>query len=210
LIELFSVLDEIPSGAPEPVGPVHWSVRLSEIARRSSDKLAMPPGPGPEGSDVNRYWANKSEPFPIEEMQKRNTSVFHMLLNALIEIEDEGKAKTERTHPRARRSFLKGHALLPEIPCDPYLGLSFEDRLTLELESLDLGHADGDVGPANPPFHDDIKGLLDELDKSAVPVLRELEPIIRQKMPKFRQIQARRIATRAAIERQLEIIRART
>jgi hypothetical protein len=180
---------------PPPLASQHWSSVYSEIAERSSPFLLQPPHPIPENGEVHRFWLTHTTRFPIEDLQKRNWSVFHGLLNSLVEIEGDLPRGSN-----GRRDFLKGHGLLPEIACDPYLALPFEERLAIELESLELEGMDEDPVQTLDPIEQEVRAMLDKMVGEAVPELRRLEESIRNGLPGFWKDEAARKQVRDRID----------
>jgi hypothetical protein len=200
LDEMFVRLSEIPAGTspPPPRCTEHWSVPFRAFAEREG--LNLPPGPAAAKADVDEFWESQGVRFPIEELQKRKLSPFHALLNALVEIDDDPPAAA------ARPAFLREHALLPEIPCDPYLALPFEDRLAIELASLELDKPDD--APCGPLTELELQkqGFLNELKSDFVPPLRALEGFIRSNIAEYRERERQRRETREKIDATLRAL----
>jgi hypothetical protein len=184
----FAVVAQIPAGAspPPPPSREHWAARFREFARRNP-ALAAPPGPAPSAAEADPFWDAQAVPFPVEALQHRRASPLHALLGALVEIDDDDAAARA---PR-RRAFLAEHALLPEIPCDPYLALPFEARLALELASLEIDEPDD--APGMPPTEVEVQkvALLREMGAIS-PAIRECEGEIRARIAEYRQDERQR------------------
>jgi hypothetical protein len=203
--EMFAVIHRVPHPLnPKDLRPEHWSIGMADVARRSSDKLRLPPGPAPSLSDIGGFWKATTTRFPIELMQRQNFSALHALLNSLVEIEDVEKGKRSD-----RGLFLQGHSLLPEIQCDPYLALSFDTRLQLELASLQLDKPEVESAPAAVPFQSEIKEDLKVLNDELLPDLQELQKFITEKIGSFREAETERTKKARESERMLQSYRAK-
>jgi hypothetical protein len=177
---------------------------MTAIARRSSDKLRQPPGPAPSLSDIGGFWKVTTMRFPIEQIQRQNFSTLHALLNSFVEVEDVEKGKRGE-----RGLFLQGHALLPQVPCDPYLALGFDARLQLELASLQLDKPEAESAPAGLPFQSEIKEDLKVLNDELLPDLQELQKFITEKIGSFREAETERTRKARESERMLQSYRAK-
>jgi hypothetical protein len=202
---MFAVIHRIPHPLnPKDLRPEHWSIAMTAIARRSSDKLRQPPGPAPSLSDIGGFWKVTTMRFPIEQIQRQNFSTLHALLNSFVEVEDVEKGKRGE-----RGLFLQGHALLPEVPCDPYLALGFDARLQLELASLQLDKPEVESAPAAVPFQSEIKEDLKVLNDELLPDLQELQKFITEKIGSFREAETERTRKARESERMLQSYRAK-
>jgi hypothetical protein len=122
-------------------------------------KVFRPPTPystdGP-----SEFWAGRSPPFQIEEMQQRTASPINFLLSALVEAEADPSEKVAR-------EYLPAHMLAPRLD-GSYLGYPFEDRLALELRSAGLD---------NPRRRGD-QGLFEQEIEHFAAELRRIQPAI--------------------------------
>jgi hypothetical protein len=193
---MFAVLKRVPSQVPPPapVGP-HWTVRIRRIAQKSG--VMPPPEPPAKSVDVHGYWNEATVDFPIEKMQKRTTSVLHCLLSSFVELDD-----TDRPERSECPLFVTAHPLIPEIPCDGYVGVPFETRLGLELESLGLNTPAPEKLAITMPFQRDIVDYVRDVNEFTLPELLKLEPDIRS-IGKFREKEKKMIARIEETKRRL-------
>jgi hypothetical protein len=178
--EMFSVMKRIPQEAPPPalIRP-HWSDRIRRIAEQSG---VRPPPELPKETEIAKYWTRRTVNFPIEAIQKRKTSMLHYLLSSFVELDED--ERPGRTDPPL---FVRVHPLIPEMHVDGWLGLPFETRLSLELESLGLNSPEPEKFPNSIPFQSEIVDYVYFMNDDTLPKLRKLEPLIRDNIEKFRK-----------------------
>ena len=187
---MFEPMNRVPEPGPppEPLGR-HWSERLREIASHSAGgrpKLMMPPGPPPAMDAVGDFWRDKSVGFQIEDVQRRNSSALHCLLNALVEIEEPVEREKKQ-----RGVFLREHPLLPVIRSDKYAQYSFAQRLDMELESLGLKKQDAEQGYDSVPFQVEIQEDLKTLREETLKDLQALRHKILSNIQHYRRKERR-------------------
>jgi hypothetical protein len=74
-----------------------------------------PKTPSPP-SAVADYWRHETPPFPIEDIQRFNSSPIHYLLSAFVNARPDSKPDDS-----AQPEFLPVHMLLSQIDDDDYL-----------------------------------------------------------------------------------------
>ena len=168
----------------------HWSERMRQIVvdtqKDVSKKILLPPGPPPAPDDIAHYWTRRSAPFPMEDIQRQNSSVMHCLLNAFVDAKPLPKSDCET------RDFMPTHVLLPRIEFDEYLNRSFEDRLALELKSAGLEKPVGEFeGGDSPLLAQEIEQFKEELEKLR-PEIERMQMEIVERLPEMREIEERR------------------
>lgn len=172
-------LPDIPEG-------MHWSQRLGTIARMTDDRLLMPPAPRVKSEAISSYWLQNPPSFQVEKSQKRNSSMMHCLLAALVETDPEPAPESA---PPLGDEPVKAVQLLPEIEFDPYLSQDFESRLRLELEGAGLESHDPE--DAGDKFSTEIKELRDQIENHLKPALDAYLSEVKEKLPEMRREQAR-------------------
>lgn len=196
--KLFADCSSIPKTLPQIPEPArHWSVLMQEIinARKESIHLLSPPGPSASPHGISDFWATNQVNFPIEPVQKRNTSVFFYLLNSFVEIPPEDDPQeniNETTIPSKRKQYLRSHNLAQHVPYDNYLSLPFSTRLDLELKSLDLDKGNSSSIFNERPFESDIRQTKEEIDNVLLPQLIETKQFIMDHIDEYRQDQVKR------------------
>jgi hypothetical protein len=196
LEQIFSTR-EIPANLEVPERVEHWSSRFSNPAIRG--RGIMPPGPPPAPGDVADFWRKVRPWFPIEKVQKCNSSVLSRLLNAFVEVKPE-----ETRGNRRQRLFVKSHPLLPRLPDDGYTGYSFEVRLRLELESLELDHPQPTQGQSAPLFQPDVDNMRRTIEVELLPALEKDLKELKANIPRFRSHEKLRIDRQNLANRMLQ------
>jgi hypothetical protein len=168
---------------------------MSEIEKlrpeSKKQKILPPPGPPPTSDSLAEYWQNNRPPFPLEEVQRQNTSVLHRVMTAFV--------PARRLDESQNRPLLVGpHNLVPIIEVDHYMARPFEERLELELESAGFGlppgvHHSGGFSA----FSSDIKEYEKELAELQ-PKIQRLQATIVENYPQWQEEEAQR---RAQMER---------
>ena len=151
--EIFQVA--MPMQREKPKIKEHWAIHLMSLVQNSPAKpmLANPPLPT-KTNDIAKYWKSHSVPFQIEKAQKYNRSTLHGLLASLIRTDPIVETKTaentenqehdgdnqnnEDANDIKKKNRRNKHLLAPHIPYHSYFSLSFDERLELELKSLQL------------------------------------------------------------------------
>jgi hypothetical protein len=175
---------------PQPSG-VDWRTKIAnemqEIRPDIRKRLRKLPDAPPRATDPSPFWVEKKPPFPIEDLQKRNSSVLHRLISAFVEAKPLPRKDVEKDDP------LAVHSLLPQIECDEYLSFSFEERLEFELESAGLGKRKEHTESlsANARFAGQITEYRGELEKKE-PQIAALKDEIREGIEEWREDQGRR------------------
>jgi hypothetical protein len=164
----------------------HWSARFRGPITRANGRAVLPPGPPPPPHALAEYWAKTRTWFAIEPVQKSNSSVISHLLNALVEVDP--------LPPNEQKTlFLRTHPLLPNLPSDGYLRLSFEVRLDLELESLGLNAPSIAPGAhTTAPLQQEIDALRRKVDDEIMPAIRRDLAELKDGLPGFRLTEERR------------------
>jgi hypothetical protein len=180
--------DSIPR--PPPSG-VHWRTKIAnemqEISPEIRKRLRKLPDAPPQAADVSAFWAQKKPPFPIEDLQRRNSSVLHRLVNAFVEAKPLPRQDVKNEDP------LPVHVLLPQIECDEYLAFSFEERLEFELESAGLGRKkeQAESLPVSDIFAAQVAEYKRELEEK-LPQIDALKEEICEEIEGWRDDQGRR------------------
>lgn len=183
---LFSRLDRLPTYDHVIAERPHWSTRFESAASRAGGRAHRPPGPQRTSSEIADIWTRTRLKFPVEHVQKMNRSVLHFLLSALVSAERQ--PPLEKTEGRP---FVRRHGLLPTIKGNDYLGLGFDRRLDLELDSLDLGQNKAD-GAMVVPFQDEIDTARTLLEAKLVPRLQHAYNELRVLLPRAKAREIRR------------------
>lgn len=187
-------VDEVLS-IPEiqPFNPIvdkgeHWSIKFSKIAQAAKDSkkrehALLPPAPPPRDEEEAKYWRRHPPLLPAEDLQLTNSSSIHRLLSSLVEVEP---IQRERTTPK--KKYLSLTALPPRVPFDPYMSLTFEDKLNLELKSIGLEKTEvQDEGP----FYQELLSYQAAL-KEIEPRLKEIREEIDTRYMEFKHKEEKR------------------
>ncbi|OHT10029.1 hypothetical protein TRFO_20831 [Tritrichomonas foetus] len=93
------IINENP---PTQIVTQHWSERMKSIvfqARQDNKKfnrqILQPPGPPPTSEDTSKYWIGKSTVYPMEDLQRQNSSIVHCLLSAFVKAEPLQKCQKQ-------------------------------------------------------------------------------------------------------------------
>lgn len=173
LVKIFSLCDKLPQELAANPNTEHWSNRFLKAIKNSNfpNKYLPPPGPPSQPDEVSEFWTVHNVNFQIEEMQRRNASPLHYLLNAFVEIPDPCPNQEQQK----QETPLKTHVLLPRIQFDNYMAQSFEVRLNLELKSLGLDKPSHNYRPNERPFDSEIKTKRENLTSEIIPSINELK-----------------------------------
>ena len=172
--------------------PEHWSITLMDkVSKLSKDnkkmpKLLPPPGPPPSPYDISPYWLEHSPDFPIEKMQKQSVSVLHHLLSCIVETEPI-KNPPEKEEKK-RDLYLPLNVLAPRFKHDKYLSLDFEQRLNLELQSIELDASTAKSIAEQDTFADEIAKKREEIIQ-LIPVVQSSAKQLIEKIPVYRKIE---------------------
>ena len=167
----------------------HWSVLLyDKIQKLSKDnkkmpKLLPPPGPPPSPSSISEYWESNQPSFPIETVQKQNSSVMHHLLSAVVEVDPLPASDSKEKKP-----YLPIHVLAPRLKHDRYLSLNFDTRLDLELKSIGLDDCGDNEMNKNDTFSDEIASMKEKISK-LIPVVENDARQLLEKLQTFRKVE---------------------
>jgi hypothetical protein len=197
-------LDEI-CGAPvvdvgtRPSVKPHWSEEIMKklhggVKDTRKCKLQRPPGPPPSSDDLSSFWNGKRIAFPIEDLQKRNSSVIHRLLSAFVEAKQ--LAENVAAQQTRARDFLSTHVLLQRMSMDEYLSRPFDERLELELRSVGLESPVAADELEVLPFAREIEDLREQME-DLQPVIDHFRMELAEKLPIFRRMEEERIANHA-------------
>ena len=204
------VIDEIfqvamPIQRKKPKLKEHWAIEMERLVQNSPAKppLAHPPLPT-KTNDIAKYWKDHSVPFQIERAQKYNRSALHGLLASLVRTDpieadkdNDGNDENQSNEITETKNKTKRnkHLLAPYIPYHSYLSLSFDERLDLELKSLELDKDSikevDDTESQDNSITQVGKAYQDDLQRNA----QELIPIkkyITENIDKFREIEKER------------------
>ncbi|EAX97573.1 hypothetical protein TVAG_064140 [Trichomonas vaginalis G3] len=135
--DLKTLLEVTIDNNPEIPKEEHWNQRLLRIITnpregRVRQQIKLPPAPPPADNEISEYWQEQVPSFQVEDQQMLNSGAIHRLLSSLVvTLPLESKAHT-------KKPFLRINPLPPKIPFNHYFSLSYEQRLSLELESLGL------------------------------------------------------------------------
>lgn len=176
----------------------HWSDGLCEIVKNSqkeskkskNNQILMPPGKPPAPNDISEYWAKRTPPFQIEDIQKQNKSIMHCLLSAFVEAKP--LPKSQESDDLSNSDFLPIHVLLPQLDFDDYMSYPFEERLELELKSAGLERPKEGMNTVNNAFAKEIEEYKKDIRKLQ-PQIDELHDEIIQNLPKYRLDENRRM-----------------
>lgn len=168
----------------------HWSLRMAPPSCRANGKAMMPPGPPSSSNDIAEFWKKNKAFFQIEKIQKLNCSPLHCLLNAFVELgpEDFEEAKRINKEKKKENEYVRIHSLLPHIDNDGYLEYSFETRLNLELESLELNQPQKS-SIDDKPFQKEIVESRNDISNRIIPKLNEYHDHIMSHIDEYRKTQ---------------------
>lgn len=214
--KLFSIIDDIvekrkarEKDIQNDANPVHWSVRMNEYVRPGKKMLKVP-APPPDANDISDFWKNAQIPFQVEAVQKRSFSCFHYLINSFIELDNipaqnsnspisspsqnnelKTKENDDPTQKHREPVPITCFALLPQIESETYMALSFDQRLSLELESLGLNLPSGSVIKRLSPIEREIKTKKTE-NNEIISTLIEMRDSIMDNIDEFQLEQQKR------------------
>jgi hypothetical protein len=127
----------------------------------------------------------------MELSQKRNNSAINRLLSSFVPAQPDSTVPVDDNG-----EYLQVQPLLPRIEFDTYLCCSFDERLMLELESVGLGltHKE-DPHLESTIFGHEIEHFERELNDIR-PRVESMFQDVMDKLPAFREDEARRVAAR--------------
>lgn len=180
---------------PPPAPSEHWSFEINEIVRNSQrenkkTKVLPAPGPSPAKTDISEYWKDPKHQitFPIEDIQKQNSSIMHHLLSAFVEADPMPRNEIDDD-----LDSLPTHVLLPQIEFDDYLSHSFEERLQLELQGAGLEKPiDTGLIQTDDIFIQEIQHLISDREK-LVPKIEEAKKEVLDSIPSYHHDERRRM-----------------
>lgn len=186
----------------------HWSERMNQYVR--SKKMSTVPPPPPDANEISDYWKKNQISFQMEDMQKRSFSVFHHLINSFVELDaplsrvsfqnsplsspnqtDEIATKESNTCEQREPNIIASFSLLPQFASDSYMALSFDQRLSLEIESLDLNPPNGSNFKRTSPIEEEINTKIKENDE-IVSTLSKMRTSIMDNIDNYRMQQQKR------------------
>ena len=172
----------MPVHRDPPRAKEHWSFELERYVLNTPEKpLKHPPQPIARNTDISKFWIDHSVPFQIETAQKYNRSTLHGLLSALVrtDLPMDAPKDPQKNHK---------HILAPHIPYHSYFSLNFDERLELELKSLELDKGSVDVSDSFVAQDNNISQVAKSYEQDLDRNLQELLPIknyIEDNMDKF-------------------------
>lgn len=211
--KMFSIIDAYAENRKNQIREIqsnekvqHWNERMNQYVRSKMHRVPPPP---PDANDISDYWKNNQISFQIEEMQKRSFSCFHYLINSFVEIDSFSQKKTnsplsspnpneeidtkesEEIKDKKEPNPIASFSLLPQIVSETYMALSFDQRLSLEIESLELKPKNGLNFKRTSPIEEEINSKMKECN-DVISTLSQMRDDIMSNIDDYRRQQQER------------------
>ncbi|EAY05490.1 hypothetical protein TVAG_080820 [Trichomonas vaginalis G3] len=191
------MFDDMLTKTHSPIsrGP-HWTEKFKFLfqkgrqTKRTRQKVnpKMPPTPM-NMNDISPFWNEYFPKFQVEKTQKCQRSKIHCLLSCIVQCDPP--SNTNKT-PRRKKT----NPLAPNIPYHNYLQLPYEDRLELELKSLELypqteteNAFQGNLPATINKYEEELTEIRTELKAFQKDLIEKIPEIRKKEEDRYRNIQ---------------------